>query len=147
MNFCSISMKTLLSDHSLINIHIIINIFQQSAARNAIMEEIVPLREYVVAQEDYSMDLVAKMVIRYHHDRQMLFYYSVYSTLSADYIILAICNPRCENGGNCVSPGVCSCPVGLFTGLLCRDRKFNIFPLYTFPHSGLNVIYSVFSFF
>ena len=36
------------------------------------------------------------------------------------FCVSAICEPECYNGGKCISPGVCSCPVG-FKGNLCKS--------------------------
>ena len=38
---------------------------------------------------------------------------------------IAICEPECYNGGKCVSPGVCVCPVG-FEGDLCKSGEYFI---------------------
>lgn len=35
------------------------------------------------------------------------------------YCRTALCYPQCMNGGNCTSPGVCSCPDG-FQGRHCE---------------------------
>ena len=35
---------------------------------------------------------------------------------------VAVCQPPCENGGNCTQPGYCSCP-SEWEGARCETRK------------------------
>ena len=42
---------------------------------------------------------------------------------SCDYFLSAICEPGCENGGFCKSPGYCQCPPS-WRGQVCEERKF-----------------------
>lgn len=41
------------------------------------------------------------------------------------YIFAAICKQACENGGKCLSPGICFCPSGYY-GHNCQNGKFNL---------------------
>ena len=35
---------------------------------------------------------------------------------------IPICNQKCQNGGSCISPGICSCRKG-YTGLQCENKS------------------------
>ena len=40
------------------------------------------------------------------------------------YAMSVICDPGCENGGNCSAPDECSCPAG-WSGDTCAQGKIN----------------------
>lgn len=42
--------------------------------------------------------------------------------------MIAICNPKCENGGNCIAPNVCLCTGNKYGGVHCELEKCNSVP-------------------
>ena len=53
----------------------------------------------------------------------LLIQYIVHAPVS---FYVAICTPPCQNGGDCVAPGVCECP-DVWNGLRCEDGKCSVF--------------------
>ena len=57
--------------------------------------------------------------------------------------LLAVCDPVCQNGGNCTEPDTCVCAVG-YTGDRCQTRMF-LYLFFTkhFDIFMLNIILAV----
>ena len=39
--------------------------------------------------------------------------------------ITAFCHPECLNGGSCIAPFKCACPLGV-SGMHCQECKYNV---------------------
>jgi hypothetical protein len=50
-------------------------------------------------------------------------YQSINESIKGSNYVLAVCNPRCLNGGACVSPKNCQCP-STYTGSVCQTREY-----------------------
>lgn len=46
------------------------------------------------------------------------------------FLFLAVCFQKCKNGGECIAPGICHCPV-TWEGARCQIRKPTDFVFYS----------------
>ena len=54
--------------------------------------------------------------------------------------IKALCPAGCLNGGNCSSPGICTCPTG-WAGNDCRQGMMYILQTHMYTYSILRIYY------
>lgn len=52
-------------------------------------------------------------------------------------LLLAVCNPPCQNGGVCKTPGKCECPE-MFDGPQCEKMKSTCPPMPNSPTSKMD---------
>ena len=77
----------------------------------------------------YSCSFIQPTVQHLFYLKTYLLKHFVHATIFV--LTAAVCLQKCKNGGECVGPNTCHCPVG-WEGLQCQTREF-INDTYTLP--------------